>query len=261
MNAMKKNIAFCFYGQPRLLKSGYNVINQFIRDECSDYNVHVYVHTWWDKSLVGQYYSTSPWRHIPQEEKLITEDVIQTIINLYNPIQIEYEAPRDFKDEIEEIQELDIFKNSPEIIKNNIRNTLSNFYSKYKTSLLLKNSNIDYDCIISLRFDNLLPISLDLSNLISNKVYIANVGTGRVYLPDHFVIFTNNKLFVQYSSTFCNIKQINESSECKEVASKCCIEFKCNIEELLIINYGLYYSTDQIFSTIIQHNCLSSAYC
>lgn len=258
---MKKNVAFCFYGQPRSLRKGYNVINKFMMDACSDYNVHVYVHTWWDKSLVGQHYSTSPWRHIPPDETLITEDVIQTIINLYNPIQIEYESPKDFKDEIEEIKELDIFKNSPESIKNNIRNTLSNLYSKYKTSLLLKNSNIDYDCIISLRFDILLPISVDLSNLISNKVYLAYTNSNRVYLSDHFIMFTNNEQFIQYSSTFCNIKQINDSSRCKDVASKCCIEFKCNIEELLTMNYGIYYITDEILSMIIQRKDLMTAIC
>ena len=227
-------------------------------DACSDYNVHVYVHTWWDKSLVGQHYSTSPWRHIPPDETLITEDVIQTIINLYNPIQIEYESPKDFKDEIEEIKELDIFKNSPESIKNNIRNTLSNLYSKYKTSLLLKNSNIDYDCIISLRFDILLPISVDLSNLVSNKVYLAYTNSNRVYVSDQFIMFTNNELFIQYSSTFCNIKQINDSLRCKDVASKCCIEFKCNTEELLTINYGIYYITDEILSMIIQHKRITN---
>ena len=259
MNAMKKNVAFCFYGQPRSLRKGYTAINKYIMDACSNYNVHVYVHTWWDKSLVGQHYSTSPWRHIPPDETLITEDVIQTIINLYNPIQIEYESPKDFKDEIEEIKELDIFKNSPESpesIKNNIRNTLSNLYSKYKTSLLLKNSNIDYDCIISLRFDYTLPISVDLSNLISNKVY----NCGPLYLSDHFIVFTNNELFIQYSSTFCNIKQINDSSRCKDVASNRCIEFKCNVEELITVNYGVYYSTDEISSIIIHHNCLPNAF-
>ena len=61
---MKKNVAFCFYGQPISLRKGYNAINKFMMDACSNYNVHVYVHTWWDKSLVGQHYSTSTWRQI-----------------------------------------------------------------------------------------------------------------------------------------------------------------------------------------------------
>ena len=252
---MKKNIAFCFFGQPRMVKTGYTVINQFMLDECRDCNVHVYVHTWWDKSLVGQHYNTSPWRHIPNEETIITEDVIQTIINLYNPSQMEYESPRDFKDEIDKITELSIFKNSPDSIKNNIINTLSNLYSKYKTSLLLESSKIQYDCIVSLRFDNLVHIkNLNLSNLISNKMYTALPYDhySRLYLPDHFNVFTNNELFIQYSKTFINIKQINDSSECKEVASNCSIEFKCNIEELLTINFGLYYSAKDIRNIIMR---------
>lgn len=259
---MKKNIAFCFFGQPRSVEKGYAVINKFIMDACCDYNVHVYVHTWWDKSLVGQHYRVSPWRSISNEETLITDHVIQDIIDLYNPIQIEYESPKDFKDEIEEIKELDIFKNGNDAIKNNITNILSNLYSKYKTSLLVQNSKIDYDCIISLRFDNLWSINLNsnLSDLLPNKVYTANIGGPRLYLVDHFNIFTNNELFMQYSSTFCNIKQINESTQCMDVASNCSITFMCNIEEVLIINFGLYYSVEEVRNIIIQIPSLHAAF-
>ena len=46
--------------------------------------------------------------------------------------------------------------------------------------------------------------------------------------------------------------------DAKDVASKCCIEFKCNVEELLTINYGIYYITDEILSMIIQHKRITT---
>lgn len=251
---MTKRVAICFYGQPRLVEKGYNAISKFIKNN-HNCDIDIFVHTWWDDKLIGQLYKTSPWRNISQDELTIKENTIQTIVELYNPKCIVYESPKTFQNEIDEIRQLSIYKNDKDSFQSNIYNTLSNLYSKYAVSILLKTymskHNIQYDTVISTRFDILNDIYLDINKLDINKIYCRNVRP-RFYFADCFIVFTNMDLFLKYSMTFVNIKKINDS--CGQFSKDMLILFSVNLEELLTLNMALYYETNEYIDMVIFTN-------
>jgi hypothetical protein len=249
-----EKIAICLYGQPRLVEKGYKYISEFIDRTSKYYNVDIFIHTWWSKTIIGQLYSHSPWRNITTDELLIKENDIDIIKHLYGPTKILVEEPKCFDEEINTIKQLDIYKNSPENIKNNINNTLSNLYSKLKVAELLSDycskNNYIYKGVVSLRFDFLNYIPFDFKISENNKIYTKLVGD-RFYLCDHLIIFTDINLFFNFSKTYTNILSINESSICKEIANSIGIKVIINIEELITFNLLLYYSKNELFNTII----------
>jgi hypothetical protein len=246
-------IAICFYGQPRSVEAGYNNISKFIAELTKTHIVDIFVHTWWDSSLIGKSYPSSPWRHIAPDDLIIRENIIEIISELYKPIKICVESPKIFSDEILKIKKMDIYKNTPKNKQDNINNTLSNLYSKNKVADLLaeycSETDTIYSGIISIRFDIFKPFLFDFVTHDKNKIYTLPV-TGRFFLCDHLIIFTDINLFYNYSRTFNNIISINDSDICKEAARSFGIDMCVNIEELITLNLLLYYSKDHIMDTV-----------
>lgn len=254
---VKERIAICFYGQPRLIKKGYENISKFI-NKCSEmFEVDIFVHTWFSKNMIGKSYLHSSWRNITEDEIRINKDDIDTVINLYSPKSIEVDEPRLFTEEINKITNLYIYNNSNSSIKNNITNFLSNLYSKYRVSKLLfeycSQNYCTYNKIISMRFDFLKTIPFDFNKSINDKIYTFPTN-GRFYLCDHLIIFTNTNYYYNYSNTFNNIESINKSEECKQLCNNFNLQFILNMEEILTFNLGLYYKEEYIKLMVIFSN-------
>jgi hypothetical protein len=125
-----------------------------------------------DKDLAGQYYQCAPWRQIPQDELLIEENLIDNLIELYKPKSYSYESPKTF--DITTIAQSKMFQHSSDMIKSSSNNTLSCLYSKYQVSKILENfvttTNEKYDFIISIRFDFLNKLNIQIEDFVEDKI-------------------------------------------------------------------------------------------
>ncbi len=251
-----ERIALCFYGQPRGVEEHYNNVSNFISNNCKNYSVDIFVHTWWDPSVVGQSYQCASWSKTPDTQRIIKSDTIDVIKKLYNPIKIVYEKPNLFEDDVKNVKEMAIYHSTTcEGKRGNVSNMFSNIYSKYKVSELLKQhieeTNSKYKVVISLRFDYNHKLSVfNPDTCLENKLYQFYFDN-RIFVADPLVFFTNTDYFINYSQTYVNIKKINESQECKDAAATFGIEFSINVEEIITLNLRLYYSEDEIKNSFI----------
>jgi hypothetical protein len=262
MDPPKERIALCFYGQPRGFEENYNNIHTFITDNCKNYQVDIFIHTWWDHSVIGQSYPCAPWSKTPESQRLIKADTIDTIKQLYNPVRILYEKPNLFENEVQTVKTMELYHNITEVRKTqNVSNILSNIYSKYKVSQLLEryveHTKYTYKAVVSLRFD--VNSGLKLFNpdaCLPNKVYqfYRNeliLPPQRTYILDILVVFTDIHCFFNYSKAYTNVQTINNSQECKQAAANFGLNFEINAEEIVTFNLRLYYSEDEIKNSFI----------
>jgi hypothetical protein len=258
----KEHIALCFYGQPRGFEENYNNILEFINTNCKNYEVDIFIHTWWDHSVIGQLYPCAPWSRTPESQRLIRADTIDKIKELYKPIRILYEKPNVFEKEVEIVKKMALYHNIQEEQKlHNVGNILSNIYSKYKVSQLFQGyfeeMKYTYKAIISLRFDVNTAIKLfNPDTCLQNKVYqfYRNeliLPPQRTYILDILVVFTDIDYFLNYSKTYSNLQKINDSYECKLAAENFGLNFEINAEEIVTFNLRLYYSEEYIKNNFI----------
>jgi hypothetical protein len=130
--------------------------------------------------------------------------------------------------------------------KKNINNTMSNIYSKYRVSSIMKdyviNNKIDYDLCISIRFDFLNKIQIILKNDIEfNKINCYNYNNpSRLYIADHFII-TSYKLYIEYSSAYINLNNIIFNKDIKQYLLDVGCGFNIIPEAIVTGNMYLYY--------------------
>ena len=200
------NVAICLYGQPRDFESGYQVIQDLIKKN-NNCKFDFFYHIWFNNQLEKTYYISSNYRNIDKEELIIEKDTLEKIKDLYKSKVFFVETPIEFN--IDEINKSLMSKKMSNLEINNINNCISNIYSKYKSSLALKQyvdkSNINYDLVISIRFDFKNFINLNLNNLNLDKIYTTN--NKKIYINDSIVI-TNYNNFLLYSNAFKNIDKI-----------------------------------------------------
>ena len=66
-----KKIAYCLYGQPRNYKDGFKVIHNLIEKYKNEYEFDFFFHTWFDSTMISNYYDVSSYRHISSDLILI----------------------------------------------------------------------------------------------------------------------------------------------------------------------------------------------
>lgn len=235
-------IAICLYGQPRIYNSGYETIKKLVELN-SEHEFHFFFHTWYDENMIGQYYSFSNYREINKNDLLIQPNVIENLIKLYSPKSYNYESPKQF--DISEIIHEPMYKNASASFKPHINNVISNIYSKFAVSQLLKkycdSNNYIYDLCISIRFDFLNKINLKITPLTVNfdRINIYNTYP-RVYIADAFVI-SNYELFMKYSSAYENLKMIFKTHGLKPYLDYIGCGYGLCIETILTANICLYF--------------------
>jgi hypothetical protein len=241
-------VAWCLYGQPRLYNKGFENISKFI-NKYNDIEFEFFIHCWWDKSDVGDYYKHS-YRNPSSEELLIRSNTDIDIINLYQPKKYLFEKSRFFKTNFINNSLMESYTKDYERL--NYNNALSNLYSKYKVNDLLQNyinnNNVKYDLVISTRFDYLNDIIFDIKNVTFDKFYIVNNNESRLVINDSFII-TNNNFFNIYSKTFINLNDIINNSEImpKTLDLIHCFNF---VPETILISNLIYNNID--VNTIIE---------
>jgi hypothetical protein len=252
----KKKIAICLYGQPRLYKNGYNTIKEFINMN-KKHTFDIFFHTWYDENLVGEYYKCGPWRNIPKNELLIESDVINNLINLYKPKDYEYETPIDF--DLDIYSKTKMYLSDSKTNQDNINNTLSCMYSKYKVSKILEkyvnDNNVTYDNVISIRFDFLNKMNFlieDMKHNVINCMDVNNMNVKpRLYIPYNLIV-TNYDLFIKYSSVYSNLLKIMDNDEIQEYIDSIGCGFRVVNESLLTANLKLYF--DNLYEIIYYNN-------
>jgi hypothetical protein len=89
-------VAFCFYGQPRLLEEGYASFQALFNNN-ANVEFDFFYHTWFrDTGDETHYFEGAPWRNTPKEQLRIKKDSLQRIQELYKPKAGFHEEPRQF---------------------------------------------------------------------------------------------------------------------------------------------------------------------
>lgn len=174
MTDKRIKVAYCFYGQPRLIHRGYRNVNALIERFDKTHTFDFFFHVWYDPQLVGQCYTSSNYRNIPKDELVIQNNTMDELVKLYSPKKCEVECPHQFELP-DEFANSNIMKRTTGKQIQNVNNTLSNLYSKYKTNEILNTycaeTGANYTLVISSRFDFLNTIdNIDL-HAINPKKY------------------------------------------------------------------------------------------
>ena len=252
-------VAFCLYGQPRRFEEGYKYINEFINNN-TDIEFDFFYHTWYidpndDKPL---YYESAPWRNISSNELIIKKDIINRINELYKPKSNNYDPPMRFDSFINPSI---IYENTIKIgniqCTNNISNSLSLCYSCQKVRNILldwiKKTNIQYDFVITSRFDFLNEIKIDLHKLDSTKLYMPLIEPNRSYIPGAVLYVTNIYIFSKLFNTYENVDNIKNNIEILNQMINLKELFAINGENIMTANFLYYYKN---FDNVIQTNLI-----
>lgn len=87
-------VALCLSGQPRFYKTAYPYIKHYLIDE---YNIEdIFCHFWWDPETndQGQLASWNYSYYGGKTDFITEENILQELINLYNPTKIGYDKPK-----------------------------------------------------------------------------------------------------------------------------------------------------------------------
>lgn len=234
-----KKIAICLYGQPRNYKEGYkNIFN--LMDLNKNIHFDIFFHTWYEKN--GGYYESSNYREIDRNELLMKDNVMEDLVMLYNPKKCMHEPPKQF--DISHIQKSCMTIHLSEKEKGNIHNVVSNIYSKYKSCEQMMNyvqeTKEEYDLAISIRFDFMNPLNLDLNMFNANKY--STTFSIRIHIND-CIVACNYAYFIIYSSAYLNIDAIINNSDIQQMSYAIMNEFKfvpeCFVTCNLIRQFGM----------------------
>jgi hypothetical protein len=246
-------VAFCLYGQPRMLDEGYKYIQAFMNNN-KDVEFDFFYHTWYIKTTddTPLYYESAPWRNISINELIIKKDIINRINELYKPKVSCYDPPMHF-DSI--INPSIIYENTKKFdnIQYNISNSLSLCYSCQKVRNILldwiKKTNIQYDFVIASRFDFLNYIHIILNTLDSSKLYTPLLAPNRYYIPGAVFYITNIDIFSNLFNTYDNIDNIKNNTEIFDQMNDLKEIFVINGENIMTANFLYYYKN---FDNVIQ---------
>lgn len=237
---MTKKIAFCLYGQPRYLEKGYEVISKFVEN----HDVDFYYHTWTLSGDCELYYHS--YSNPCKEELQYKRDIIDQINSLYKPKAHVCELSRFFNyEEDSEFTDSIIYKNtSPYNKGDKLSNTISNFHSKQKVRDLLydtiQKEKLQYDFVITSRFDFRNTISINLDDINNTKFYVSNIHCPRYIFSDAMVI-SNVEQFLKVFDFYNLFKKIINNNELKILVNSYNEELSIVPENILFSSYLYYY--------------------
>jgi hypothetical protein len=232
-------VAFCFYGQPRQVEDGYKNIMKFINNN-PNVSFDFFYHTWYASTDTPTYYETSPWRSITANSLIMENNILEKINNFYNPKDFSFDTPIMFnKDKYINSK---AYRNTNESQQINLNNTLSQLYSQNKVHDLLlnyiTNHNIEYDFIVTSRFDFLNEPKILMNDLDKSKIYLTDLSNffgDRVIISVTFSIMSYYN-FSKFFNVFNNLPNLLNSEIVESVISQFNEHFKINPEELYLIN-------------------------
>lgn len=183
------NIALCLSGQPRYVKKCHPSIYSNIIEK---YNPKIFVHSWFDKNLVGKTFDYSMQYSGRNEE--IRFECINEIVELYSPDRIFLQKPMEF--------DMSPFKEKNFELMTRPSNMMSFLYSLNKSNELKieyeKEMGIIFDIVIRCRFD--VNIKTFTINESIDQKSIFGQAAGEDLL--------NDQIFYSSSSTMDNISKL-----------------------------------------------------
>lgn len=231
-------IAYCLYGQPRNFLEGFKNIKKFVEN----YDVDFYYHTW-TLSSENETYTTSEYRNVSIEELNYDKDIINKINLLYNPKRFLYEESRMFNFENDNTFVNSIaYLNTPDFnrVKYRISNTLSNFYSKQQVRNLLYDTlnkdKIEYEFVITSRFDFLNEININLDNIENEKIYVSDLHIPR-YIFSDAILLLNVENYLKLFNLYDNLSNLINNNELNSLVESYNEKFIIIAESLLFANY------------------------
>ena len=237
-------IAYCLYGQPRNYLDGFKNIKKFV----DKYDVDFYYHAW-TLSNENETYATSEYRNISSEDLKYDKDIINKINLLYKPKAFLSEDSRffNFENDANFVNSI-AYSNTPDANRKDqrISNTLSRFYSNQQVRNLLydtiKNEQINYDFVITSRFDFLNEININLDEIDNEKIYVGNIHLPRYIFPDA-ILLLNVEIFFKLFNLYDNLPNLINNKEINSLAESYKEPLMIVPESLLFYNY-LYYFKD-----------------
>lgn len=237
-------IAYCLYGQPRNYLEGSKNIKKLV----DKYDVDFYYHTW-TLSNENETYVTSEYRNISIDDLKYDKDIINKINLLYKPKAYLYENSRFFTidNDANFVNSL-AYLNTPDSNRKDFRisNTLSRFYSNQQVRNLLydtiKNEQINYDFVITSRFDFLKEININLDEIDNEKIYVGNIHLPRYIFPDA-ILLLNVEFFFKLFNLYDNLPNLINNKEISSLVESYNEPLMIVPESLLFSNY-LYYFKD-----------------
>jgi len=238
-------IAYCLYGQPRNLLEGYKNIKTFVEK----HDVDFYYHTW-NLPDENMFYSHSEYRTIQKKELKCDKDIIKNINLLYNPKAHLFEESRyfDFEKNNEFLNSI-VYLNTSNFNKGvRISHTFSNFYSKQQVRNLLydtlQKEKIEYDYVITSRFDFLqkINVNLDLNNIDNEKIYVSDLHKPRNIFSDAILLLSVEN-YLKLFNIYDNLSNIINNNEINTLMNKYNEIFVFVAESILFANY-LYIFKD-----------------
>lgn len=144
------------------------------------------------------------------------DNVINDLINIYKPKLFKFEKSIDKFEIPDKILNSSVYKNSHEMLKSNINNTLSQCYSRNMVRNLLSEyvnkTNKNYDMIVTSRFDFVNQINFQLQNIDKTKVYVSNFHYPKKRIADNFIILPQST-YLKWFDIFDNIENIINDRE------------------------------------------------
>lgn len=199
-------IALCFSGEPRSLEEAFPYYQKNLFALNSD--IDVFVHTWYDYSLVGKAFEYSA-KEI--NLKSYKTDSISKILELYNPISIKIDKPKNFMAEEGFERSREGWNSSTEEAKvTRTNNAFSQFYSVSQANHLKMEHEVErdfiYDACVRSRFDFALNVGIEFDNHSFEKetLYVPDLKLGdNPHFNDQFA-FGHSKAMDKYSSIYPN---------------------------------------------------------
>jgi len=226
--------AIALYGQPRDYQTGFYNISSFIKLN-DGIQFDFFFHCW---TLEGDNtYNYSPWRNVDLKSISNNDNIIPSLINLYNPTKYEYENQRtSFID----LSGTIAINNITGLKYKNINNTLSQMYSRNKVRNLINDyvytNSIRYDFVIMTRFDYPHQINLNVKHLDNSNTYVSDVHRPRNIIADNFIICPLYT-FLNWMNIYDDIINIVNNTAICDTVKRYGEKLEINPEELLFAKY------------------------
>jgi len=205
-------IAYVLSGQPRNFTKGYEIISGFLKKQ-SNIEVDFFFHCW--TLTETQTYKTSPFRNISTRDIEYKNSIKDDLLRLYTPKAYIFEEQKENFNEIDYSNTL-AYNQTPNWLKTNTYNMLSNFYSRTKSRDVFQEyitlTNTKYDCVIYSRFDLYNEINLILDRLDLSYTYVSDLPIVKPLFPDNFIVCPQD-CFLSWFNFYDNLKNILDNHE------------------------------------------------
>lgn len=203
---MKTAIIVC--GQPRFVNECFPFIEKNI---IAPNDADVFAHLWF-----GEQITENPYKHGGAgewEKQRIEKKSIDDFVKLYSPIELEVEAPKEFKNS--SIQFNESLKRyfwgainnpkEPDFKFRTIRDNYSAKYSLLQSNLLKKvyelENNFKYDCVIKIRTDLVCHSQINVQDYDTGFVHYKEMGQKDGMISDWMNLSSSRNMDI-YSSVF-----------------------------------------------------------